>query len=127
GYSEYEYQQPGISADTITEISEQIASEKMSDIRKYIEKIMDFRTTTETKIELMEEKLKRIEKIMDTLQSSVLRKVGDYITNVDDIKKELIETQKTFSKIAGTKYITHHKHSTSEFKVPKPRKRSRKK
>jgi DNA-binding transcriptional MerR regulator len=98
GYQSYDYQSTGISSDTITEISEQIVAEKMMEMRKHIEKVTDFKTTIETKTEAIEERLKHIEKIIDTLQSSVLRKVGDYVTNVEDIKKELIATQKSFSK-----------------------------
>lgn len=96
----------GLSSDTIMEISEQIVSEKLSDVRKKLEKISNFKTEFETKTEALEDRLKRIEKIIDTLQASVLRKVGDYVTNVEDIKTELIETQKTFAKVLGQK---HHK------------------
>ncbi|PIN89137.1 hypothetical protein COU60_04705 [Candidatus Pacearchaeota archaeon CG10_big_fil_rev_8_21_14_0_10_34_76] len=91
--------QPNLSSDIVSEISEQIVSEKMAEIRKGVEKILDFKTHMESKVETLSDRLQRIEKIIDTLQSSVLRKVGDYVTNVDDIKKELIETQKTFSKM----------------------------
>jgi len=109
-----EYQQQGydsgqsssLSSDTIMEISEQIVSEKLSDVRKKMEKISIFKTELETKTEAMEDRLKRIEKIIDTLQASVLRKVGDYVTNVEDLKHEMIETQKTFAKVLGSK---HHK------------------
>lgn len=96
---QYDYSGGGISPDTISEISEQIMSEKLMEIRKHLEKIIDFKTSVETRTEALDERLKRIEKIIDSLQSSVLRKVGDYITNVDDIKKELIETQKSFTKL----------------------------
>ncbi|MEK6836617.1 MAG: hypothetical protein AABX94_03040, partial [Nanoarchaeota archaeon] len=85
---------------------EQIVSEKLTDVRKKMEKMSLFKTEFETKTEAMEERLKRIEKIIDTLQSSVLRKVGDYVTNVEDLKHEMIETQKTFAKVLGSK---HHK------------------
>jgi len=98
-YPAYEQSSAGISADVITEISEQVVSEKLSEIRKHIEKVIDFKTTIEAKTDAVEERLKRIEKVIDTLQTSVLRKVGDYVTNVEDIKKELIETQKSFSKL----------------------------
>lgn len=98
-YPSYEPSAGGISSDVITEISEQVVSEKISEIRKHLEKVIDFKTTVEAKTEAIEERLKRIEKIIDTLQSSVLRKVGDYVTNVDDIKRELIETQKSFSRL----------------------------
>jgi hypothetical protein len=109
------YQSSGISPDIITEISEQIFSEKISEIRKKIEKITDFKTTFETKSEVFEDRLKRIEKIIDTLQTSVLRKVGDYITNVEDIKKELIETQKSFGKLSSKEQ--HSKHQGSHHKT----------
>ena len=97
-------QSMGPSSDTIMEISEQIVSEKLSDVRKKIEKMSIFKTELETKTEAMEERLKRIEKIIDVLQASVLRKVGDYVTNVEDLKHEMIETQKTFAKVLGSKH-----------------------
>ena len=60
------------------------------------------KTEIDARTESIEERLKRIEKIIDSLQVSVLRKVGDYVTNVDDIKKELIETQKTIGKVLSS-------------------------
>ncbi len=110
GYQGYDPQSSAISSDTIMEISEQIVSEKLSDVRKKIEKIAIFKTELETKTEAMEERLKRIEKIIDTLQSSVLRKVGDYVTNVEDLKHEMIETQKTFAKVLGSKHHKNNEH-----------------
>ena len=74
-------------------------AEKLGKVQKSLEKVIDFRTTIDAKVEMLQERLKRIEKIIDTLQLSVLKKVGDYVTNVDDIKKELIETQKSFTKL----------------------------
>lgn len=106
----YDYSQGQLSSDTIMEISEQIVSEKLSDVRKKLEKISMFKTELETKTESIEERLKRIEKIIDTLQASVLKKVGDYVTNVEDIKHELVETQKTFAKVIGQKHHKEHEH-----------------
>ena len=123
-YHPYDYQL-GISPDTITEISEQVVSEKISEIRKHLEKVIDFKTTVEAKTEAIEERLQRIEKIIDGLQASVLRKVGDYITNVDDIKKELIETQKSFAKLVPEikKQASHHKEYKTSHKKSKKKKR----
>ncbi len=89
------------SADTIAEIAEQIVAEKMVNVRRDMEKILDFRTMLDTKIEYLDERLKRIEKIIDRLQISILQKVGDYITNVEDIKQELVETQKSFKTLSS--------------------------
>lgn len=119
GTQQQDYAQPGDqyygypqSSDMISEIAEQVVADKMSELRKHIEKVIDFRTTAESKIQFIDERLKRIEKVIDTLQSSVLRKVGDYVTNVEDIKRELVETQKTFSKIVPGRHHTQSSHTT---------------
>lgn len=125
---QYDYSQQNASMDTISEVAEQIIDEKMEKFRTQIEKMRSADKTAETKIEVIEERLKRIEKIIDNLQISVLRKVGDYLTNVDDIKKELIETQKSFSKVvpelakaeAKAKKTTRKK--TTRKKTPKKKK-----
>ena len=106
-YQPYQSYSTGPSPDLITEISEQIIAEKLSAVRKALEKSLDIRNTLGTKVDYLDERLKRIEKIIDTLQSSVLRKVGDYVNDVQDIKKELIETQKSFTKIQGKKHSGH--------------------
>ncbi len=103
-YSGYDqYQTGGISADTITEIAEQVFIEKLSPLRQKIEELLNLKTSIETKAEYLDERLKRIEKIIDRLQLSILQKVGSYITNVEDIKKEMEETQKTFKAL-----VEHH-------------------
>ncbi len=112
-YSQYEnYPQQGISSETITEIAEQVISEKMTEMRKHLNKITDFKTTIESKTESIEDRLKRIEKVVDALQVSVLKKIGDHINNVEDIKREIIETQKSFSKIIPE--ISKHPHHSTK-------------
>jgi hypothetical protein len=104
-----DYIPASLSSDTITEISEQIVSEKLTDVRKKMEKIISSKNELDARTDSIEERLKRIEKIIDTLQTSVLRKVGDYVTNVDDIKKELVETQKTIGKVLSSKHHSDKK------------------
>lgn len=100
-YQEYQQypQAIGISPDTITEIAEQVVSEKLSTLRQDLKTIIDLKTTLGTKLSLLDERLKRIEGIIDRLNISIMQKVGDYMTNIDDIKKELIETQKSFKSL----------------------------
>jgi len=93
----------GLSSDTISEISEQVFTEKISSLRKEVEKISDLKTTVSAKIEYLDDRLKRIEKIIDRLQLSVLQKVGEYVTNVEDLKKEVVETQKSFKALHSAK------------------------
>jgi len=95
----YASYQPSVSSDTITEISEQVVIEKLSPLKSQLEKVLDLKTTLESRMEYLDERLKRIESIIDRLQLSVLQKVGEYVTNVEDLKKELIETQKSFKSL----------------------------
>jgi tetrahydromethanopterin S-methyltransferase subunit B len=110
GYPEYQQQydpySSGISTDTISEIAEQVVLEKLSPLKEHIEQIISFKTTIEARMESLDERLKRMEKIIDRLQLSILQKVGEYITNVDDIKKEIGETQKSFRTLLSE---NHHR------------------
>ena len=90
------YQPMSISPDTINEVAEQVVAEKLGPIATSVEKLFDQKATFEAQIQYLDDRLKRIEKIIDRLQLSLLQKVGEYVTNVDDIKREMIETQKSF-------------------------------
>jgi len=102
-YQPYQSYSSGPSPDLITEIAEQIIAEKLSVVRKALEKSLDLRNTIGAKVDYLDERLKRIEKTIDSLQSAVLKKVGDYINDVQDIKKEIIETQKSLKKVNSKK------------------------
>lgn len=125
-YSQYQqYASPQISSDTITEIAEQIVTEKLARIRDRLEKIIDLKTVLETKLLNLDDRLQRIEKIIDRLQLSILQKVGEYVINVSDLKKELMETQKSFKSIShhpshaehsAPHHIAHATHSHSKTK-----------
>lgn len=104
-YSQYAPQQaqPQLSSDTISEIAEQVVSEKLASIKDKLEKTIDLKTTLEAKTESLNERLKRIEQIIDRLQLSILQRVGAYMAEVDNVKKELVETQKSFKAIPQKK------------------------
>jgi len=99
GYPEYQQYQEGMSSDVITEIAEQVVSEKMAQMRESLERTLDFRTVAEARIESLNERLRRMEKIIDKLQLSILEKVGEYLGDVKNLKKELVETQKSFKAV----------------------------
>ena len=105
-------QYPQISSDTITEIAEQTVAEKLSKIRNELEKVIDIKITTETKLSNLNERLQRIEKIIDNLQLSIMQKVGEYTENVADLKNEVIETQKSFTTLSHK--AQHHPHHTHQ-------------
>lgn len=106
-YQQQDYQQQSYdysaSSDTITEIAEQVANEKISAFKDQLEKVIDFKTTIDSRLDYLDERVKRIERMIDRLQLSILQKVGESLSGIDDIKKEVQETQKTF------KSMHHHK------------------
>ncbi|MEK6856182.1 MAG: hypothetical protein AABX66_03435 [Nanoarchaeota archaeon] len=91
----------GLSTDTISEIADQLITEKMSIMKDNLEKVSDFKNYSEAKLASLDERLQRIEKVIDRLQLSILQKVGESITNIEDIKKELLETQKSFKSLSS--------------------------
>lgn len=95
----YQQQSYAPTSETISEISEQIVTEKLSSIRSKLEKAIDNKTKLEAQIGFIDERLKRIETIIDKLQLSILQKVGSYVNNVEDIKREMVETQKSFKSL----------------------------
>ena len=95
-YPMYQPYQEALSSDVITEISEQVVNERLSALQDKIEKIIDMRTIVEANMNNLNDRLKRMEKIIDQMQVSILKKVGEYLTDVQDVKKELEETQKSF-------------------------------
>jgi len=97
------YQQYGASSDTMSEIAEQIVAERMSVLKNKIEAILELKNSVDIKLSSLSERLLRIEKIIDRLQLSLLQKVGEYVTNVEDIKKEMIESQKSFKSLLNAK------------------------
>lgn len=109
-YPQYQPYQEAMSSDLITEISEQVVNEKLSIMQDRLENAIDFRTVAESRISSLNERLKRIEQIIDKLQVSVLQKVGEYMTNVGDLKQELRETQKSFTALHKKGHGKHRKH-----------------
>jgi len=102
---EYDYQSSGIDTSTVIEISEQVFSEKMQSIQKKIDEVSEFKVLSESKLEHLNEGLKKIESIIDNLQVTILEKVGGYGHGIESIKKEMSMMQDSFGKLAGRETI----------------------
>jgi hypothetical protein len=102
-YDQQQYASGNIGAEVITEIADQVVAEKLSPILGAMDKILDMKSNTEAQLRYLDERLRRIEKIIDRLQLSVLQRVGEYVSNVEEIKQEMQETQKTFKALADKK------------------------
>ena len=107
----YQSYDQGYNSDSIADIAEQAVEEKLSSIREVLDETLDFKSTAEAKLTNLQERLKRLEEIIDKLQLAVLQKIGDYVTNTQDIKKELYETQKSFKALLPKLDLEPGKHS----------------
>lgn len=99
-YNNY-YPQEGFDSNTLIEISEQVFSEKIKKTEKIIENLNEFKTITQTKVENIDERLKKLETMIDKLQITILEKIGSYGNNLDSIKKEMGMMQDSFGKIVN--------------------------
>lgn len=115
-YDEYATSTGITDTDTMIEISEQVFSEKIKKIQKQIESMIEFKTLAETKIEYISARLKRIETVLDNLQSAILEKVGSYGRGLENIKKEMSMMQDSFGKMVGGLAEKHHAHLTHHIK-----------
>ncbi len=98
-YGYQENQGTSGNSETMIEIADQVFSEKIKDIQNTIDDLNEFKTTTETKVEHIDKRLKKIEKMIDTLQIKVLEKVGNYGKELSSTKKELKMVEDSISKI----------------------------
>lgn len=100
-YPQEEYESYDGGADTMIEIAEQVFSEKVKRIQKQIEDLNEFRNLAQTKIDMAEERLKRIEMTIDKLQVAILDRIGSYGTSLEAIKKEMSMMQDSFGKVVN--------------------------
>ncbi|HJX50704.1 MAG TPA: hypothetical protein VJ438_04535 [Candidatus Nanoarchaeia archaeon] len=105
-YQEQGYaQQPtGIDSDTIIEIANQVFSEKNKKTEKTLSELSELKTLAQVKIENIDERLKKIEKIIDTIQIKILEKIGSYGEELQTTKKEMAMMQDSFRKVGIKKH-----------------------
>ncbi len=101
-YSSYSYDQygsNGYESNDFMEIANQIIEDKMILLRNEISSIIEFRRIVESQLENFENRITKIETIIDNLQLSILEKVGSYGQNLNTIRKEMEMMQDSFSKV----------------------------
>ncbi|PIN89392.1 hypothetical protein COU57_06180 [Candidatus Pacearchaeota archaeon CG10_big_fil_rev_8_21_14_0_10_32_14] len=81
------------------DIAEQIIEDKLLQIKDKINYMDEFKQVMEAQVENMEERLRKIESIIDNLQILILERVGSYGQNLNSIRKEMEMMQDSFSKV----------------------------
>jgi len=97
-YEEYQPSQPA-DLETINDIAEQIVEEKTSNLKKQITNLSRFKEELSLEVEKINERLAKIEDVFNQLQIAILGKIGEYGKDIQNIAKEMHETQNSFSKI----------------------------
>ncbi len=96
-YSYYDQYSPQ-SSGTVNDIAEEIIEEKIQEIRKNLEKLGRFQTSTKRKISNLDNRLKKIEKTIEDLQQKIIGKIGNYGEAIENIKEDMNMMQDSFSK-----------------------------
>jgi len=98
-YQQAQYAPAQTDTEMIAEIAEQVANEKFEKIQSQISEALRFKIETEGRISNINERLRRIEMIIDRLQSAILGKIGEYGKDISELKQEISATQESFSKV----------------------------
>ncbi len=101
-YQQYPQQENmGLGTDTIMELAEQVFEEKSKKIEKEIDNLKYFESTIKPKIEQIDERLRKIEMIIDKLQLEILNKIGSYNQDLQEIKRDMNMMQESFGKMVN--------------------------
>jgi len=100
-YSQQDYYAPqqAIDPETISEIAEQVVTEKLNEFTKKTGDITSFKNTIQDKVADIDERLKRIENSIDNLQQAIVGKIGEFGESNAMIHKDLDNFHGTVSKL----------------------------
>ncbi len=100
-YSQQDYYAPqtGMDTDTISEIAEQVTTEKLNEYKKKIGDIASFKNTIQDKVDDIDDRLKRIENTIDKLQQAIVGKIGEFGESNAMIHKDLDNLHGTVAKL----------------------------
>ena len=84
---------------TNEELIEAIIDEKWNDLLKDINKIIEWKNSTETRVSAMEQQMKDLQKSFDNLHNGVVGKIGEYDKHILDVGAEIQAMEKVFAKV----------------------------
>ena len=95
---------PGVSnhSEDVEKIAEAIIEEKWNILSKHVNKIVEWKDKTESKINKMEQEFEDMKKNFESLHSSILGKVSEYDQNIVNLGVEIKAMEKVFQKILPT-------------------------
>ena len=96
------YSSSGGGDEKIEEIAEAIIEEKWNELDKNVNKIIEWKERTETRIAQLEQRMIDLRRDFETLHGGILGKVSEYDQNLTNLGAEIKAMEKVFSKILPT-------------------------
>lgn len=85
--------------ERIEELAEAIIDEKWNHLVENINRIIEWKEKTEGRMTTLETRFEDLKKNFDTLQTSILDRVGGYDQHITDVGTEIKAMEKVFAKI----------------------------
>ena len=104
-YSQYAdagyYQQQPMDIETIKDLSRQVLEESIGRLKEQMTAVVQMKSEVSAQIIDMENRLSKVESIIEQIQSSIIRKMGDYGESITNISHEIRSTQEAFAKMVN--------------------------
>jgi enamine deaminase RidA (YjgF/YER057c/UK114 family) len=88
-----------LDSGRVEEIAEAIIEEKWNDLMENINRIIEWKEKTETRITQMESAVKSMKDDFDKMHVAVLERVGEYDKHIGDVGTEVKALEKVFQKV----------------------------
>ena len=95
----YAYSPAPESTESLKEIAEEVAEEKVSELREKFASALQNKKEDDSKAQDMERRIKQLENSFQQLQSAILGKIADYSKDLRNMTDEMHATQETFKKV----------------------------
>lgn len=99
GQDYYAPQAGGMDTETISEIAEQVVTEKFNEFKSKTGDLVSFKNNIQDKVNDIDDRLKRIESSIDKLQQAIIGKIGEFGESNAMIHKDLDNLHGTVSSL----------------------------
>lgn len=105
------------------ELIEAIVEEKWNSLIKDLNKIIEWKNATTTKIAAMEQKIEDTRRETEKLQGAVIAKIDDYDKNISNVGAEVRAMEKVFSKVLPVfaENVSELSRIAKDLKTPAPK------
>ncbi len=97
-----DYSPPITEKERIEELAEAIIDEKWKDLISDINKVIEWKEKTETRIINLEQGIEHVKQALESLHKSLVAKISDYDKNINNVGIEIKAMEKVFQKILPT-------------------------